>query len=96
METDRSLQLLYEIVMEPILSKRIQSYHVSIIIILILFPTYARSLDLRRKFYITLSATMSTTLRSENRCVLRLRYVDLVASIEVAVDVCSCFTVFSC
>jgi hypothetical protein len=41
-----------------------------------------------------ISATRCT-VRSESRCALRLRYVDLVASIEVAVEVCSCFTVFS-
>jgi hypothetical protein len=35
-------------------------------------------------------------VRSEIRCALRLRYVDLVVSIEVAVEVCCCFTVFSC
>jgi hypothetical protein len=34
--------------------------------------------------------------RSESRCALSLRYVDLVFSIEVAVEVCCCFTVFSC
>jgi hypothetical protein len=34
-------------------------------------------------------------VRSESRCALRLRYVDLVVSIEVAVEVCCCFTVFS-
>jgi hypothetical protein len=28
------------------------------------------------------------TLRSESRCAFRLRYVDLVVSIEVAVEVC--------
>jgi hypothetical protein len=33
---------------------------------------------------------------SESRCALRPRYVDLVVSIEVTVEVCSCFTVFSC
>jgi hypothetical protein len=33
---------------------------------------------------------------SESRCALRLGYVDLVVSIEVAVEVCCCFTVFSC
>jgi hypothetical protein len=38
---------------------------------------------------------MSNTVRSESRCALRLRYVDLVVSIEVAVEVCCCFTVFS-
>jgi hypothetical protein len=36
------------------------------------------------------------TVRSESRCALRLRYVDLVVSTEVAVEMCCCFTVFSC
>jgi hypothetical protein len=36
------------------------------------------------------------TVRSESRCALRLRYVDLVVSIEFAVEVCYCFNVFSC
>jgi hypothetical protein len=36
------------------------------------------------------------TARSESRCALRLRYVDLVVSIEVGVEMCCCFTVFSC
>jgi hypothetical protein len=36
------------------------------------------------------------TVRSESHSALRLRYVDLVVSIEVAVEVCCCFTVFSC
>jgi hypothetical protein len=36
------------------------------------------------------------TVRSESRCALRLRYVGLVVSIEVAVAVCCCLTVFSC
>jgi hypothetical protein len=38
----------------------------------------------------------SCTVRSEIRCALRLRYVDLVASIEVAVEVYCCFSAFSC
>jgi hypothetical protein len=38
----------------------------------------------------------NSTVRSESRCALRLRHVDLVVSIEVAVEVCCCFTVFSC
>jgi hypothetical protein len=38
---------------------------------------------------------LSTTVCSESRCALRLRYVDLVVSIEVAVEVCCCFNVFS-
>jgi hypothetical protein len=36
------------------------------------------------------------TARSESRCALRLRYVDLVVIIYVAVEVCCCFTIFSC
>jgi hypothetical protein len=36
------------------------------------------------------------TVLSKSRCALRLRYVDLVASNEVAVEVCCCFIVFSC
>jgi hypothetical protein len=36
------------------------------------------------------------TARSESRCALRLRYVHLAVSPEVAVAVCCCFTVFSC
>jgi hypothetical protein len=39
---------------------------------------------------------VTSTVRSEIRCALRLRYVDLVVSIEVAVEVFCCFTVFSC
>jgi hypothetical protein len=35
------------------------------------------------------------TVRSESSCALRLRYVDLVVIIEVAVEVCCCFSVFS-
>jgi hypothetical protein len=37
-----------------------------------------------------------STVRSESRCAIRLRYVDLVVSIEVAAVVCFCLTVFSC
>jgi hypothetical protein len=33
---------------------------------------------------------------SVSRCALWLRYVDLVVKIEVAVEMYSCFTVFSC
>jgi hypothetical protein len=36
------------------------------------------------------------TVLSESHCTLRLRYLDLVVSIEDAVEVCCCFTVFSC
>jgi hypothetical protein len=36
-----------------------------------------------------------TRVRSESFCALWLRYVDLVFSIEVAVKLCCCFTVFS-
>jgi hypothetical protein len=38
----------------------------------------------------------NSTVRSESRCALRLRYVDLAVSTEVAVAVCCCLTVFSC
>jgi hypothetical protein len=34
-------------------------------------------------------------MRSESRCALRLRYVGLVVSTEVAVEVCCFFNVFS-
>jgi hypothetical protein len=37
----------------------------------------------------------TSTVRSESRCALRLQYVHLVVSIEVAVEVCCCLTVFS-
>jgi hypothetical protein len=37
----------------------------------------------------------ANTVRSESRCALWLRYVDLVVIIEVAVEVCCRFTVFS-
>jgi hypothetical protein len=37
-----------------------------------------------------------STVLSESRCALRSQYVDLVVSIEIAVEVCCCFTVFSC
>jgi hypothetical protein len=36
------------------------------------------------------------TVRSESHCALRLRYLDLVVSIEVSVEACCCFTVFNC
>jgi hypothetical protein len=35
------------------------------------------------------------TVHSESCCALRIQYVDVVVSIEVAVEVCCCFTVFS-
>jgi hypothetical protein len=40
-------------------------------------------------------AVRHCTVRSESHCALRLRYVELIVSIEVAVEVCCCFTVFS-
>jgi hypothetical protein len=42
-----------------------------------------------------ISLSLFNIVRSESRCALRLRYVDLVVSIEVTVEVCCCFTVFS-
>jgi hypothetical protein len=41
-------------------------------------------------------ADVTFTVRWESHCTLRLWYVDLVVSIEVAVEVCCCFTVLSC
>jgi hypothetical protein len=41
-------------------------------------------------------AYFKTTVPSESRCELRLRYVGLFVSIEVAVEVCCYFIVFSC
>jgi hypothetical protein len=43
-----------------------------------------------------LKMTGHNAVRSESRCARRVRYVDLVVSIEAAVEVCRCFTVFSC
>jgi hypothetical protein len=37
---------------------------------------------------------VTNTVRSESRCALRLRYVDLVVSIEVVVEVC-CVLLYS-
>jgi hypothetical protein len=61
------------------------------------------------RFYSHVSATLATLtfrltghsltickVRSERRCALRLRKVGLVVTIEVAVAVCCCFTVFRC
>jgi hypothetical protein len=47
------------------------------------------------KLSVTAPIKVGTTVRSESRCALRLQYVDLVVSIEVAVEVnfsenCSC------
>jgi hypothetical protein len=36
------------------------------------------------------------TVLSESHCALKLRYAELVFSIEFAIDVCCCFTIFSC
>jgi hypothetical protein len=42
------------------------------------------------------SPVVYITMRSGSHCALRLRYVDLVVSIEVVVEVCCCFSVLSC
>jgi hypothetical protein len=42
------------------------------------------------------STATRNTVRSKSRCAVRLRYVDLVVNIEVAVEVCCYFTVFTC
>jgi hypothetical protein len=49
-----------------------------------------------RVFRRSIPVVLYTTVRSDSHCALRLWYVDLVVSIEVAVEVCCCFTVFSC
>jgi hypothetical protein len=36
------------------------------------------------------------TVHSESHCALRLRYIDLLVSIEVAVEVCCCCVTFHC
>jgi hypothetical protein len=54
---------------------------------------YVRILD--RLMEATVS-TVSSILRSESRCALRLRYVDLAVRIELADEVCCGFTVFGC
>jgi hypothetical protein len=59
-------------------------------------PTFQRTRqlvtdDVQRPVSIT-----ENIVRSESPCALRLRYVDLVVSVEVAIDVCCCFTVFGC
>jgi len=38
----------------------------------------------------------TSKLRSESHCALRLRYIDLVVSIEVAVEMCCCCVTFHC
>jgi len=38
----------------------------------------------------------SYTMCSESHCALRLRYVNLVVSVEVAVEVCCCCVTFHC
>jgi hypothetical protein len=43
----------------------------------------------------TFTVLFGNTAHSESRCALRLRYVHLVASIEDAIAVCCCFTVFT-
>jgi hypothetical protein len=46
------------------------------------------SADVSEKTYRLHTKARRNTVRSENRCALRLRYVDLVVSIEVTVEVC--------
>ena len=45
---------------------------------------------------VCIQTVASYTVRSESHCALRLRYVDLVVSIEVAVEVCCCCVTFRC
>jgi hypothetical protein len=48
------------------------------------------------KYIYTHTHTHTHTVCSKSYCALRLQYVHLVVSIEVAVEVCCCLTVFSC
>jgi hypothetical protein len=50
----------------------------------------------QRKMYLFSTTFVVCTVCLERHCALRLWYVDLVVSIEVAIEVCCCFTVFSC
>jgi hypothetical protein len=66
-------------------------------------PNIATEDNIIRRMRLACWATKATirahnhyTVRSESRCALRVRYVDLVVGIEVAVEVCVCFAVFSC
>ena len=46
---------------------------------------------------VTHTHTIFNTVRSESHCAPRLRYVDLVVSIEVTVEVCCrCYVTFRC
>jgi hypothetical protein len=49
---------------------------------------------IRRQYDI--SKRRLNTMRSQSHCALGLRYAELVVSIVVTVEVCCCFTVFSC
>jgi hypothetical protein len=55
-----------------------------------------RLLDEFHEVVFMLRNALPYTMHPETHCALRLWYVDLVVSIEFAVEVCSCFTVFSC
>jgi hypothetical protein len=58
---------------------------------------YVGSLEqFRRQKHRIIRQAILDTVCSESRCALRLRYVDLVVGIEVAVQVYCCFIVFSC
>ena len=50
----------------------------------------------RLNHYATPGPLSCYTVRSEIQCALRLRYVDLAVSIEVAVEVCCCCVTFRC
>jgi hypothetical protein len=70
---------------------------ITIIVIIIITSTVITIITpFRWRNGICMYTQTQTTVRSESRCALRLRYVDLVVSIEVAAKVCCCFTVFSC
>jgi hypothetical protein len=58
------------------------------------------NLKIELKFLMLLTKSNSVydhyAVGSESRYALRLRYAHLVVSIEGTVEVCRCFTVFSC
>jgi hypothetical protein len=56
------------------------------------FPRTASSLQIPERNYLPFFP--GTTVRSESRCALRLRYIDLVVSVEVAFE-CAAASLYS-
>jgi hypothetical protein len=77
--------------------------HVTAVLCLSVKLTLLITNILKRKYNLLLSSFKKglqplfwNTVRSGSHCALRLRYADFVVRIKVAVEVCCCFTVFSC